>query len=577
MLRASHMLLSHIAIWMISIGILCGQARIDTLPRIGWHKIIGTHIYNSSNHDLESRGDGSIYYSGSYSDALYIGTQTIADTTIQDTAADGPFNSHAFIARLDTAGEFLMLWTVGGDSGSSSTITDITFDESENIVALGYFSGRVHFPSGETFETQTLYQPNGFLARLTPSGALLQLTRISSAGVVLTGSVYPEENGELGVVLAASQFPITVFQDTIIGDSMKAFMSVIKVDSNGMVLNWGAFSEEAQSEGGYSQSTIDSSGNFIMEFYVQGLTPWDSGTVAYRGTTLNAKGYHLAKLDRDLEIDWIHRTNSQPSGWAHVLKTDAQDAIYFSSDDATSSNAFLEKYNSRGELQWSLKSSGETVKSQDIGILNDFIVWIGYYECEMILDTIHFNIGEAGPCTWPARDGFICLVNKQNGEVAWVMSEADRLESKYFSKLVLPQGGGIFVAAQIFSQNCTIDTLSLLNIAPSATPYTLLFQLQGLPPLPESPDTIYLPNLARDFDIWPNPTLGEVRIRTTGSWSTDLVVEVFNAMGQLLCRQALESNQPIIHLEGLSSGVVYVKLRDNLHGFGLTKPLGVLK
>jgi hypothetical protein len=431
-------------------------------------------------------------------------------------------------------------------------------DQKGELLIAGNFAGLVTFPSGVVFQTYSQWQQHGFSSRLSQQGETKRLTRIGSTGGMVIYNLLCDTNGSNHLVLG-TQFPIIVNGDTVNQDSADTFMAILTLDTSGMIQSWNTFAEGPNSEGGYAQSTMDPYGNLILEFYINGIPSWDSGSVSYQGTTIRSNGHQLAKLNPNLALEWTRRTNSQPYGWGNVLDASPSGEIYFSSDDEVDLLGFVEKYDSLGNLLWVLKARGDGfVSSQDLFLTKDFIYWTGYYQCEMILDSVHFRIGDTGPCTYPARDGFICLINKHTGKVAWVMSEGDSLENKHFSKIIAIEDDHAIVAAQINSPSCTIDTLNLQNIAPSVLPYTLLFRLDGLPPFPVWPEIPYVPDSTLDFAMWPNPTNGTFTLQVDESWSPQTQIEIYNMAGQRLWMQRLQGLKMTIDLYGVSSQMLRV-------------------
>jgi outer membrane protein assembly factor BamB len=534
-----------------------GQERIEGLGELEWYKAIANHTYNYTSNDLERGTDGSIYYAGSYAQSLGIGSIYRADTTFVDTINHSPYIESGFVAKLDEAGNFQWAWILHGDSGSTSHIRDIQPTENGDLWIFGEFAGTLFYATGASLQSPSIHQPNGFLAKLSSRGEVVSMKKIGSNGVLLAGKLFPQNNGEVQLVISNCVFPIIMEEDTIIGDSLSSFMTVIKLNSDGKVRRWGSFYGLAMSEARYIQSAIDSQGNTLLEFRVNGIPSWEPGSVSYRGLQITSQGYHIAKLDSNLDLIWVEPLITQPNG-VNALEVSTSGEIYVASNDRYTNQAFLEKYDVDGSQIWNVSTSGSNVSSQDIYISKDAIYWAGYYQCEIQIDTLSFQIGVGTPCTWPAREGFICMLNQHSGRVGWLMS----LENKHFSKILAVVDDFAVMAAQVNSPNCTVDTLAILNIAPSVLPYTLLFRLGGLPKFPMIPEKPVLRDSFMEFMISPNPSAGVITIQTTKAWSDDLVLEIYDMLGQRLMRGMLHKTAMPIDLGLVSSQTLLVRLVD---------------
>ncbi len=549
------------------------QQQINSLPNLDWYKFQSHFAGTQWNRQLRQTDDGSVYQSGAYVNELIIGILGTWDYYFRDTvewAFDNDY--HGYLMKLDAQGTFQWNWIVRGDSGSWSRITGVDIDANGDIIVVGNYAGVVQFPGGAILRTTSIYRANGFLAKLSPAGQTLQLTNIGGPTYVVTDKIFCGPHGTTDLMLGVCRFPLIVGQDTINGNSLISFMAVIKLDSDGHVTDFTSFQEYGNAESGHFLSARDSVGNVYLSFYTFGPN-FGQGNFSHNGQIYPAQAYQLLKLSPTLDIEWVRGYATQPNGYPNAELEAFADGVYLSAEAKSNDLAFLEKYETNGEVAWSLKSRGYNVVSEDIAFTKDFIYWSGHYECNMRLDAVHFVVADTAPCVSNARDGFIALVNRHTGRLAWAISDGNPFEIKWFSEMVAAPDGHLLMVVQAYSPNCTLDTVVLPNIPQSVLPLTVLVQFSNLPPLPIWPEVLVPPVLAYDFGVYPNPTAGVVTVETNDFWGEHLQLEIYNSLGQRLRLQPLTAVQTSLDLSGMRSEVLWLRLTDLDSGLHLTKRL----
>jgi hypothetical protein len=307
---------------------------------------------------------GNTYLTGTFQGSANFGSTTLNNTF---TSVD------AFVAKLDSAGQFVWAQKLGGVSEDFSY--GITTDDASNIYLTGFFSGSAVF--GNT--TLTSEGPtDAFVTKLDSTGKFLWAKNlggtISDSGYGITtdksGNVY------VSGVLNTTQNPPANINSLFQGDN--AFIT--KLDSNGNVL-WTKTIDGTSSEKSTSVTT-DQFGNIYATGLFNGTAVFDNVSLT---TTGNIETF-ITKLDNNGQFLWAQRIagtslNSGNAGFS--ISADAVGNTYvagaFSGSvtiggntltSAGGEDVFVTKLDSNGNLLWA-KSYGGNGDDNALSIIAD--------------------------------------------------------------------------------------------------------------------------------------------------------------------------------------------------------------
>jgi hypothetical protein len=557
----------------VPLSFVWGQARIESFSGLAWYKVFAGYNYNDMSRDMEQAPDGSIYYAGTYNDLLYIGIENQADSLFQDTLSNNPFYSHGYVVKLDSNGTFLWAWIIRGQVDSHSAVTDIVLDAQGSPWVTGWYQGAVSIPFGGNLTTAGT---EGFLLHLgSRHGEGTHFSQISGDGVV-PQKIFINPQGQTELVLEARAYPISIGNQALpISSTCDPFLTIATLDAAGTVVDHGYVGTSGTARGGYTQSTMDAAGNIYLLLWAHAANSLQlPGELVCAADTTSILGDHLVKLSPDFQMQWIQPTRPVVTNAVVELEASAQGEVYLAADSYNGGNAFVECHTASGKLIWEVSSAGYLVTTGDIALTHDYLYWGGYYQCDMSIDTVHFKIGEQSPIPWTARTGYLAVVNRHTGKVAWVMSDATTDQDKRFGKIVAQEDHHITVEARVTTTLCTVDTLTL-QVTVLDVPYNIMLHFQGMqfPAWPTPEDTI--PTPISGFQMWPNPTTGEFAIKMGTEWGPETQIEIYNMLGQRLMQQEIIDLQTSVSLDLVDSQMLLVRLYDKQSGRKLTKRLAL--
>jgi hypothetical protein len=553
MLKYLKILLLLLAFLAVPLECLQAQERIEAFPGLEWYKAMAGANYYDQFKDMEQGPDGSIYYAGTYTTNLYIGVVGHADTLFQDTITHDPLRAHAYVVKLDSNGVFQWAWIIRGGAEAVSEVTDITLDGNGGIWIAAKYQGDVEIPDEGAF-----YAPgtHGFITHLDADGVGTRFTHITAPGVVPL-RLFLDPQGQIQLMVRTISSPIVVGDDTLqIDTASNPFLAIVRFDTAGNFLTFDHFATLGSSRAGHEQSTMDQWGNIYLLLWTYGNSITIPGDVVIGADTITLHGNNLIKINQSLQIEWTKRTRHIANNYNISLEA-KKGEIYLAADSYDSATTFIEQYDHTGELIWELSSAGYWITTGDITLAGDFLYWSGYYQCDMSIDTIHFKIGEQQPWPWTARTGYLAVVNRHTGKVAWVMSDATTNQDKRFGKIVANGDDNITVETRVVTTLCTIDTLTL-QVWSMEVPYHMLLRFDGkqFPQWPESPDSV------PEFLLWPNPTSGTFTLQVDASWGPQTQIEIYNMAGQRLLVQDFQGLSMVFDLNHISSQILLIRLVD---------------
>lgn len=548
-------------------SLLSAQERIGAFPDLEWYKALAGSNYYDQFKDMEQGPDGSIYYAGTYTNNLYVGILGNADTLFQDSIQHDPQTAHAYLVKLDSNGVFQWVWIVKGGAEAASSVTDIVLDSNGGVWVAAKYQGAVDIPFGGQFVAPGTH---GFVLHLNANGVGSEFLHITGASVV-PRKLFINPQGQREIVLQSLVYPIVVGSDTLqVDTSANPFLTLVRLDSSSDVIDAHYLATIGSSRAGYGQSTMDQQGNIFFELWLYGNSIAIPGDMILGSNTITLFGDNLVKMNPNFQLEWIRPLRHIANNYNIGLE-EKDGNVILAADSYDAKGSFVECFSEPGDQQWTISTSGYWATTGGIATAGNYLYWSGYYQCDMSIDTCHFKIGEQRPWPYGARTGFLAVVNRHSGKLAWVMSDETTNQDKRFGRIVANGDDNITVETRVITTLCTIDTLTL-QLTSVDVPYHMLLRFHGkqFPPWPVVPDPI------PSFSLWPNPTQGAFTVQVDQSWGPKTRLEVYNLAGQKLWTQSIQAQEVFLEMENASGQLLLIRIVDDGSGRRMTKKLVVL-
>ncbi|RJP72851.1 MAG: T9SS C-terminal target domain-containing protein [Ignavibacteriales bacterium] len=337
-----------------------------------------------------------------YTCGEYYGTCTFDHIVVTSSG-----NLDAFVSKYDTAGN--LQWLKEGKSVSQVSARGLAFDQSKNIVAVGYYgsstAGTVAF--GATTLTSA-GQRDMFVVKYNSDGDLLWA---KSAGGIASGDVAEgvvvDKNGNIYVAASFTDSANYDTQKVISNGSIDA--SLVKYDQNGNVI-W------VRTGGGIGEDktravALDDDGNVYVTGYFDSSAVF--GTTNLLGN--DAADIYVAKYDANGNLLWIKQASSSGVDYGNGIVVTAAgcfvigkfaNTVTFGTTTLTSfgnDDAFIAAYDLSGNFLW-VKQIGGTDKEYGNYITNGpsgNIYATGYFKSS----TANFDLQTLN--TYGAEDIFV--------------------------------------------------------------------------------------------------------------------------------------------------------------------------
>jgi len=302
---------------------------------------------------------GNILLTGYFS-----GTANFGGTNL--TSAGG---SDVFVAKYNSIGDLLWATRAGGLTGEVGY--SIATDNLGNIFTTGRFLGTADFPgvNGETTNLTSSGAEDIYVAKYDQSGNVLWARRAGGGKYDFGRAIVVDASGN-AYVTGSFQSTTPTFDSFTLTAIGKSDVFIAKYDPNGTVLWVRQYSGANDYAEGYGLA-LDTDNNL----YVTGRF---RNIINFGATTLTTPGdfdIFVAKFDSDGFPIWANRAGGVPDEYGYNVAVDASGNVFatgffagpgtFGSStnlpgDGTS-DAFLAKYDSVGNLVWAQQSGGDGV------------------------------------------------------------------------------------------------------------------------------------------------------------------------------------------------------------------------
>jgi hypothetical protein len=285
-------------------------AKLDAAGNFLWAKQTG-----STNGDVRSvavDGSGNSYLTG-----LFQGTVSFGGTTLTNTIPD----HNAFIAKMDTAGNFLWARQVAGGTNKAEAVA---LDGIGGVYLIGEFSGTA------TFGATTLANSGGrstFIAKLDTSGNALWAKQTGGSAYYNRGKSVAADGA--GNVVVAGQIVAGLIGDTtsfgaitVTNNSGKDIAFAAKLDSAGNFL-WARQGGGTTNHSGYSVA-LDGAGSAYLAGAFSDSGSFGTNTLVSRGST----DAFVTKLDTAGNFLWAKQAGGSTDDFAGSVAADGSGNVY---------------------------------------------------------------------------------------------------------------------------------------------------------------------------------------------------------------------------------------------------------
>lgn len=360
-----------------------------------WAKQVGS-VNNEYVHGNSIVVDSleNIYIAGDFSGDVDFDPDTSVSLVNNNGAPFLGSTTDVFILKLDAAGDFVWVKSVGGDSHDYGT--SIVRDASGNIFVAGTFDDKVDFDPG--VGTFFLTPLNGlpasgedaiFVLHLDSLGNFISAKSIgSSSGWEVLSSLAIDESDNL-YLTGNFSFTFDFGPNSGISNLISKGASdifVLKINSRGEYL-W------AKSMGGLKDDygtgiAVDSSGNVYTTGHFLETVDFDPGLDSLMITSLGERDIFIQKLDTAGNLVWIKRMGGISFAQANAIALDKEGNIHSTGFyretvdfdpnagvfNLTTDGAgmYIQKLNSAGDLIW-VKSTSGFAGVQGTAIALDFL------------------------------------------------------------------------------------------------------------------------------------------------------------------------------------------------------------
>jgi hypothetical protein len=506
-------------------------------PDWQWAKSAGGIDFDRA-YSVALDASGNIYITGAFeSPAIVFGSDTLANAGYNDL----------FLIKYDAAGN--ILWAKRAGGGKEDGGQSVTLDASGNIYVAGWFD------SPEiTFDSYTLTNAgyeNIMFAKYDAGGNVLWAKSAGGTGVDFLYAIACDASGNV-YLTGEFRSPVIIFGADTLRRVGAGDVFLAKYDASGNAL-W------ARSAGGTDferadDVSLDASGNA----YITGI--FNSSVITFGSFTLTKVGIgnvFVVKYDADGNVIWAKSAQGSEYDYGYSVAPDASGNVYvtgsfgspvitFDSDTLKtegSSNIFLVKYNSGGNVQWAKSAHGygpDLAYSVALDVSGNPYV-TGWF------DSPEITFGSYTLTNKGNRDGFVAKYDF-NGTVLWAKSFGGTSYDEGVS-VALDAPGNACVTGYFYSSPIAFGSDKLTN---KGSGDMFLAKLS-------SPTGINEVEKSMNISIFPNPSTDKITIETPAE-KEGSTITIANIRGQVLLKHKANKSITTIDVSTLPDGIYIVKM-----------------
>lgn len=477
-------------------------SKMDAYGNLIWAKgLLGSGV-NISGNSIAVDGSGNVYTTGYFSGTVDFDP----GTEIFNLSASSTSTCDIFISKLDSSGNFRWAKSLGGNSSDAGNA--IALDRSGNVYVTGYYFGTVDFD---------------------PDGGFFNLTSVG-----ITQNIF---------VLKLDHCGDFIWAKSMGGGEDPAWGNSIAVDTSANVYTTGYFGGTADFDPGTETYYLTSSANAIKEIFI-------------------------SKLDASGNFKWARRAGGNGDDVGNSIVLDALGNVYVAGciqDDADfgpfnlftdGCDVFNVKLDSLGNYKWA-KSMGNTVSTCVYGTslavdISGNVYTTGHYYG----GAVDFDPGN-GTYYLPAHGDLDIFISELDAAGNFVFAKSlggagdDRGHS-----ISLDAAGNLYTTG-LFSDSVDLNgsegTANLISVG-----YVDVFILK----LKNFGSGISENSQSNLYAVFPNPTSSQINVRTDATL-VGSNYSISNLLGKTVLKGKLDSENTVLELVGLTTGMYLLTLGDN--------------
>jgi hypothetical protein len=482
--------------------------KLDSTGNFIWAKQFGASNGFHDGLSIEVDSLGNVYTTG------YIGGTADFDPGVSTFFLSSVNDFHdnfiyydVFISKLNSSGNFVWAKRFGGfshDYGRS-----VSVDKYGNVYTTGEFSDiNVDFDTGVGTYTMSAQSIDIFISKLDSAGNFIWAKQMVCKGVDGGTAITADNNGNV--------YSTGLFQDTCDFDP-----------------GVGVFNLIAQSDYDVFISKLDSSGNFIWAKKVGGGGQWTSNS----GKAIAVDG------SNNVHVTWYFRGSGDfdPGPGTYSLVTGSDMDI------------FILKLNSSGSFIWAKRMGG---KFNEIAESIALDASKNVYTTGFFQDTCDFdpNISTYTLSTAGAWDIFVSKLDSV-GNFIWAKKMGGTQIDEGTSIVVDPLQNiyttGRFIGTADFDPNAGVFNL---NAGPTTDIFIHRLSNGNFVGVQEI-------ILGSDILIFPNPTNGQINLKTTNGIKS---IKVFNVTSQVIFESAnISTDNFNLDISSHSAGLYFIEIKQD--------------
>ena len=527
-----------------------------------WAKSAGAVADDQAN-SIAVDASGNTYVAGWFdSGTITFGTNTLTNAGAYDI----------FLTKYDASGNVLWAKRAGGTNNDYAN--SVTIDSSGNVYVAGEFtSDTARFGSfmllnsGATDGTRDL-----FLAKYDANGNELWVRSATGLGNDVAYSVAVDVTGNAFVCGSFTSFYLTFGTTMLTNSNTTSYTDDIflaKYNSSG-TLQW---AKSAGSTAGWEEGfsvAVDASGNpYVAGGFKDINFTYGTTTLTNCDNTGSTYDIFLAKYNTaNGNLIYAKSAGGINDDYLNSVKVDASGNIYlggyfysptlaFGTDTVVntdnvpghSSDIFLAKYNSSGNVVWAKGANGDgddavtciAVNASGVYITGSFASpQITFGSTPLTNDDANYYL-----------DAFITKYDA-SGNVLWAKSAGGSSDEYCFS-IAADASNNTYIAGSFYSPTVLFGTSTLTN-ADNTTNTEDIFvaKLSGTVGINEY-------NNSTNISLFPNPASDNIIVKAP----KNAVIEILNIEGQTVLQQISQQEKTNINISNLAKGIYILKLNSN--------------
>lgn len=534
---------------------ICFFVLLNTLNAQTWSwasgSIISNSFQDSKSNAIATDAVGNSYITGGFtSSSLALGSVTLTNVGGRDF----------FICKYDVNGNVVWAKSVGSNGSSDDEGSAITIDKNGDILVCGRFGNNL---SLITFGTSTLTSANGncFLAKYDASGNVLWAKSFGGTPGLGMG-ISSDSNADIYITGNFASTSALFGTITLLNINTNGDVYVAKYSSTGSAI-W-AKSINGVSTEKVNSLSIDAVGNvYITGKFSSSLLTVGTISLTNGGTSSNM---FLVKYDTGGNVQWANAYGGANSVEATAIATDASGNSYVTgnftntfslgtttlSSNGVSDDLFVAKFDASGNVQWA-KRAGGTYFEFPLAICIDGssnLLIAGEFY------STTFNFGNSTLSNFSnANDVMLLKYNSTGTEIGGLSISSSLNYGSYATGVSIDAtGNGYLTGSFNGPSTMTVGTISINNAGGSSL-FIAKFNSSAI-------SVKELIENKLSVKVYPNPTNGNLNI-SSNNFGTNpdlLTMKITDVVGNELLTEPAKEN---INISSLNSGIYFLSIYNN--------------